>query len=159
MTFQLKPAVADSFEDEGRSQRGAELEQARFRSQIAPQSRKRRKDAIASQLQVDEQYSDDPTKYLETPILIVSFDDTRSQRDAGLALAKIRSHAAAAAHQRRKAKKSERIHELHQRFGIHSKPRIQHNWQGRSLTKQDPFTSYAGSEIPSICHRAIEFCM
>jgi hypothetical protein len=157
MTFQPISIVADSFQDGGRSQRGAELEQAKLRS---PESRKRRKDAIASQTRnPDEQYSDDPNKYLEAPILIVSFDDSRSQRDAGLALAKIRSHAAAAAHQRRKAKRSGQIQDLHRRYNIQSNPRVQHNWQGRSLTRNDPFTSYVGSEIPSICHRAIEFCM
>lgn len=103
------------------------------------------------------------------PIILVDYNSNRSQRDVELESSRLKSHAARISYAHRKTLRSskplaERKRKLHQHDDRDpsicctcNHPLLQHAPQARSLTRKDPFSSYAGHDLPAICHDALEY--
>jgi hypothetical protein len=93
------------------------------------------------------------------PLIMIRYNDTRSQRDVELEQAKIKSHASRTSHKRRRLlnpSMSLRARTLHQRecedpLRCSTCLKTPDGWERGSLTRRDPFASYAGHNVPAIC--------
>lgn len=95
------------------------------------------------------------------PVVLVTYNDNRSEREVALEQARVRSHAARITHARRRNQRWQqrppgcRCQESW--LCSTCSPRATQFTRQSSLATSDPFASYAGHDLPSDCRRALEF--